>query len=857
MRATDLRKIRIPATTADQLPRAALQLSLGWSTMSTALRALIPHCRVHFRLALVCAVGAFATSCASADSGDDRVNADAAAADGRFEDDGPTSATTDSPSSADAPHASLRDAAIYQCAEVSHTSCDDGNDCTIDHLLADCTCTHEPVADQTPCDDDDVCTEAEQCAAGVCRGRPHTSSARITGTVHSFAGVPGLRTAAAVVSSGRAVFLSNYALTLVSLDSARESLRPLDRYETGMPVTSQSISAQIWGERPGTFLLPMGGGRVAAVARGWGIDLYDGSGDRLTPLQRYGFAPLESDIRGAAARGDRVWTCAGTTVRAYAVDPITAAITAAGATVLPAGHSCTALSVGPQGEPLFVATLGGLDVLDVRDRTVPPQWRATAAPGQRLIDVSAGADVVAIYELGDLTGGAGAVTVFDENAGVQLARFAANNDGSGPIGVVAVSGGVLIQRVRQDSCLRYSAELHARTGAKLAATSTWDTLTACHPASFSWPVRVAGGDGFVVLEPFHQIVSVDARQGTVRPLAGAGHGSLERVTWPRDGHVAAFGPASWNDVSLSSDGVPSLHAGVVLPPQTEWLRMGIGLNGAIALLTVPGALAPAVGPVTSLIWERGAQAPAVTGTLRNDDPDSAWVTAAGLLFQLTRIVDPEPGLRLRSFTFSRDGADSGMLGAAADQMLAWDPALLVNADDVRLVVDEATLDAIVIVASGSGQDDEATTVARFGANGAAYNGPPTVVREPGRALDAAAALGRTVLLYANRLALRDVSGAALSVSAGDFPDVLSFDRIVQLDSGRLLVTAALSSSSTMARGRWTVLELDTARLREAARYETTEPVRTVTRARNRFVFGMDETLTVADPACPTPRPSQP
>jgi LmbE family N-acetylglucosaminyl deacetylase len=49
--------------------------------------------------------------------------------------------------------------------------CDDGNPCTRDACVAG-TCTGEPVADDTPCGDDDACNGVERCVAGACRRLP-------------------------------------------------------------------------------------------------------------------------------------------------------------------------------------------------------------------------------------------------------------------------------------------------------------------------------------------------------------------------------------------------------------------------------------------------------------------------------------------------------------------------------------------------------------------------------------------------------------------------------------------------------------------------------------------------------------
>lgn len=49
--------------------------------------------------------------------------------------------------------------------------CDDANECTVDACnQADGKCTHNPLANNTPCDDKDKCTNNDVCTTGVCGG---------------------------------------------------------------------------------------------------------------------------------------------------------------------------------------------------------------------------------------------------------------------------------------------------------------------------------------------------------------------------------------------------------------------------------------------------------------------------------------------------------------------------------------------------------------------------------------------------------------------------------------------------------------------------------------------------------------
>ena len=46
--------------------------------------------------------------------------------------------------------------------------CDDGNPCTVDSCDSVTGCVYEPVADSTPCSDEDLCNGAETCQEGEC-----------------------------------------------------------------------------------------------------------------------------------------------------------------------------------------------------------------------------------------------------------------------------------------------------------------------------------------------------------------------------------------------------------------------------------------------------------------------------------------------------------------------------------------------------------------------------------------------------------------------------------------------------------------------------------------------------------------
>jgi len=63
---------------------------------------------------------------------------------------------------------------VGECVATYYLSCSDGNPCSVDACDPKTGCDfHVNVANQTPCDDLDVCTNETTCNAGVCgKGTP-------------------------------------------------------------------------------------------------------------------------------------------------------------------------------------------------------------------------------------------------------------------------------------------------------------------------------------------------------------------------------------------------------------------------------------------------------------------------------------------------------------------------------------------------------------------------------------------------------------------------------------------------------------------------------------------------------------
>ncbi|MCA9523536.1 MAG: hypothetical protein KC609_21320, partial [Myxococcales bacterium] len=63
-----------------------------------------------------------------------------------------------------------------RCLETEQLSCEDNNPCTVNVCDSVEGCKIELVADNTPCDDKDDCTDPDVCKSGVCQGTPKTAA---------------------------------------------------------------------------------------------------------------------------------------------------------------------------------------------------------------------------------------------------------------------------------------------------------------------------------------------------------------------------------------------------------------------------------------------------------------------------------------------------------------------------------------------------------------------------------------------------------------------------------------------------------------------------------------------------------
>ncbi len=726
--------------------------------------------------------------------------------------------------------------------------------------------------------------DAGQGATDLGRDVPPPCPRAVSATLQGFASYPGLATIAAVSDTGRLVSISQKRgapgsrLTLARIEDDRVAL--LDQVDSPLPTGVTMVSPIVWVQRPNTFVLPLSGDRVAivgdgtATGKGAAIDIYDTSGDVLTLSSHLPLALAGSALRGAATDGQRLWTCTNPQLSSYEIDPSGALIPGPTFGGSLAGY-CESLAASPDGQTLYVSTTKGLFTVDISapDGTMIRRGQALTDGVQLILDVARIGDYLAVFRLGGMvqadgsyfaSGGYGDLLILDATTLEQVDSIPMDLTAghATPVGFAAVGDRLVVQRESND-CLRYTAEVYDVGPGGLIKLDEITPYDSCpSPPTSIVPLHVGAGAGYVILDPAHQVVRVDAATGALIPVASPQQGSFERLLAVGPHALAASSPLSRHLVDLTVPTAPTFTAGgPFMPLDAGWVRVQVSPDAAASLLTVPTLSRPASGAVVTLVKGGDNQSlPAVLGNVATDDPNAQWMAAGKWFFEVW--LEDADSFRLRRFaatavagagagtaptlTSDFDGTvatvpppDSGPRdGRPVDMWTSFDQ------DRGRLVVADYRLNA---AAAAGG----VFLLSWFDSVAGVYQLAGTKALDPGTSGIPDTILGASngVIVLALKDHLTTVSEDDDSTSTMAFdPKQFSVTRLLGFDAG-LIYLAVSFPGSPVTTGAVVVRQADGL---EVERFTTPEAVRSMAEVGDNLAFGMDSTIVIAAPTCPAP-----
>jgi hypothetical protein len=462
--------------------------------------------------------------------------------------------------------------------------CDDANPCTLDSCDALDGCTHQPVTDGAACDDADACTEGDVCKKGECLGAPRASQASLTGRLSAFGATGAAATSyeqlVAPVSPSRLLFLEpvGRGQTRLLLAAAEaDSLSELDELTLDMPYTVKK-EPLYWKYVAENHVVPLGGGRVAVLGTGYGIDIFDLSTDKLQLLSHRPAAD-NSVARAAAAFGDWLWVCRTGQLEPYGLAP-DGSLTPYPAQPLKA--VCRDLAVSADGKRLWLATMAkGLVAMDLATPGAPQLLPDNPLPAMDLLAVEERGGLLAAQQLkqSDLFGD---IVVLSASSLQQVARFSPT-PGRLPVSIhllpeqtlaiqwlsLGAAGGKL-------ELVRYELGTSNESGV-VGAVASWSSTThafdgqslgydgwQAQPSPPTLPAATnAGGAALLVTEPGARVLRVDSSRATL--VSGPAHGGFSALAALPERQVIAFGGRSVHRVDLKDPQQPHLTSGGLLP----------------------------------------------------------------------------------------------------------------------------------------------------------------------------------------------------------------------------------------------------------------------------------------------------
>ncbi len=718
-------------------------------------------------------------------------------------------------------------------------------------------CVTSVAKDGTACDDDNVCTDADRCVAGVCSGEPRSSEPAVLGWQPLFGGLRhedpnGLQGLVEVLDGEHVVFLErmNQGAGQSMLVLGRLSISGIELLDYAFSPLRLHTQAVVgggldWTNRLFGHIVPLGGSRFAFVAAQAGIEVYAIDGSRLVLLSRTELPKTAGLLSGAAASQGRLFTCKPL-VQSFAIGDDGSLGAEESVNV-----SCDTLASAPSADRLFVSdSLHGLSVLDTSNGA-PVITQQNEAIGQ-LESLSAGVDYVGGVELRP-AGAAGSVVVVRADDLSLVGRLEPTDD-AWPTGVAFGDNDLFVQWRRggasdcELSVARYTVDggLTLERSQRVRGVSCRDLARRT-----TSPVRVSLAGQWLALQPFRDVLHV--AQDGLTPITGPWHGAAERLLPVGSGLFDAIGPDSAHRIDPSNPAQPvPVAGGRVFDQPLEALRVLVS-PGVTELMNVRSLNTPIEQQVASIALTRlvseGAIPPKVSGRLLLDGGPSQLAFAGGYLFQFSE-------LDATSFRVRRFGPASGLRGSGdtelvpeLDAVLSFEPPSDLPVRVSAKVFPASEGQSIVMLeqreSAGGGERQPRLGLFELGQGKPVLVAQGKLTRAP--ALAAGAGSKLLVVGYDAVQVLEVGAGSFQVVAEWLFPSGTTVERILSWDGARARLATWTWAGDELTAG---VLVLSGSELSELAHYDTHDEVLSLSTQAQNLAFAMKNGIAIASPACP-------
>lgn len=762
------------------------------------------------------------------------------------------------------------------CGGAALHYCNDGNDCTLDSCEPATGCQHVAIADGAACDDHDVCTQGDHCVAGGCIGAVSGKSAAVLGSLDTFGGFEELDTNGSMPSQGLATMLTESLavfaeprdpgtlLHLVEIESTDVKL--LDSVLTYGTIRYVS-GLNHWSPYLATHLVALSGSRVALVASGHDIEIYDVVDSRLV-LQAYRYLSQDSVsiVGDAAGLGNRLWLLGTSQLHGFDI--------ASNGTITPLGEAFSPLTTQDQialsedKATLYAGGQGGIVRIDVTDPlsplidTSPVIARVTE---RRPYQLEAVGKYLLLQEEVFL-GTPGDVRLFRTSDWQEVARFPSSSvtDSAytAPTGATFVDGGLLLQRIQNANARpsKLVAELYTLDdqGVHLKDQFVYRDLAAIDNRLLWQPLPPVARGTTVIVGPTRRVLTT--RGGVIKELKGLAQGSPMRVISAGPGQVLAFSSESTHYVDISDPHAPRIRAGGLLGQDaTNLIRMSLPNTSRdeVSLLDVESRFWDLhsrwqrSGGKVSQFTLKGDSAPEAVGNFTLPGGD-AHAASGDLLLRVTAV---ENGTwQLDTFELPRVPRQGETLLPSETQTLAASTGA-VTGTMVKVFADVASQNLILITKPLSGP----TILDWFTRDSGAWKMTGTVAYPEG--------VRRDVTLRGNTAVVAgpesDFGGEGERIDvvrreAGQIhvhamrelapSDLLTDAQLLDIDGDKVYVTMSeRSADNSVSKVVISALSLDT--LDTVATYDTPQFPSSMTVVDGHLVFGAKTHLLVADPEC--------
>ena len=766
------------------------------------------------------------------------------------------------------------------CKGAASRYCDDGNHCTVDSCDPGSGCLHVAATDDTPCDDQDVCTRGDHCRKGACVGQFAAQKAEVLGELSTIGGYEELESHAILPIQGLSVALTeNLAvfaeprapgMRLALVRVGPSNLQVLDSVFTYASLV-QSNNMGLWSPSSGTHFVRLSSTRIAVITTRHDIEIYDAVGDKLVfRAYRYLLEDAIGDafVFDAKGRGDSLWVMTPMQLTGYGVDPDGVISTRTQFSVM---DSAARFAIGDDANSLYVGGQGGIYRIDVSDPLHPVTATSPAIPGvtsRRTYHLAVRNGYLLLHEE-VVFGTPGDVRVFRVADWKEVATIPSSSllepSFTAPTGATFVNDGLLMQRIHYDGDGKPSeltAELYSLddTGAVLTDQWKYRDLAALGNTDQWQPLAPVAAGRLAIIGPTRRLLWTAG--GKISELKGSQQGSLDQVLPGSAGRVFAYGSESTHLIDISNPRVPAVIAGGLLAPgESSLIRIAVPrnetdspslLNATPASLgTLDGRWRLGNGRVTQF-ESSDTIAPRVAGYFSL--PGGTFQTVSqGLVFQLTGESDGT--WLLKTFDLPRSGQQGALLSPIETQTLVGRASATPNA---RIAAD-ASAHALVIASADMAKS---TTVVDWFTRNDGHWVLAGSVQVPARD-DCQVAVRGDIAVVVGRggtgdsVSLVEVASGTVQVRrTRELPslDGLTFaGAVLGLDGARVFV-AMRETDAPMNSYHIVVHSLDLATLETVDRYQLPEIPGSMTVADDHLVFGARTSLTIANPGCSATQP---